>query len=211
MRSEVSKRPRKLPKQERSRVTVEAILDATARVLVQEGYDKASTKRVAVVAGVSIGSLYQYFPNKESLVVALYERHLCELLTIFGRKFEEVYRAPLADAVRELVRASMEIHAVDPELHRVLVEQVPRAGRSEQDGNLERRIMEETRAFLEARREEILPQNPRMAAFVVTEAVEALAHATVLDRPEDLDDEELVDEISALIIGYLSPRTETHA
>lgn len=72
MRSGARTRPRKLPKQERSRVTVEAILDATALVLVREGYDRASTKRVAGVAGVSIGSLYQYFPNKESLVAALY-------------------------------------------------------------------------------------------------------------------------------------------
>ena len=52
-------------------MTVEAILDATARVLVREGYARTSTNRVAAVAGVSIGSLYQYFPNKESLVAAL--------------------------------------------------------------------------------------------------------------------------------------------
>ena len=58
---------RKLPQQERSRVTVEAILEATARILVEEGYDRANTNRIAERVGISIGSLYQYFLNKESL------------------------------------------------------------------------------------------------------------------------------------------------
>lgn len=202
-------RPRKLPKQERSRVTVEAILDATALVLVREGYDRASTKRVAGVAGVSIGSLYQYFPNKESLVAALYERHLRELLAVVERKFEEASRAPLGEAVRELIRASIELHAIDPKLHRVLVEQIPRAARGEEDGGLERRVTEKTRAFLEARGGEILPTNLDLAAFVVTESVEALTHAAVLDRPGYLGDEGLVDEISALVLRYLSPHPRT--
>ena len=67
--------PRKSASQERSRSTVDALLEATARVLVKEGYDRASTNRIAEVAGVSIGSLYQYFPNKEALVAAVIDRH----------------------------------------------------------------------------------------------------------------------------------------
>jgi AcrR family transcriptional regulator len=63
MRSDISTNPRKLPTQDRSKETVEAILQATAIVLKREGYDRASTRRVAEVAGVSVGSLYQYFPN----------------------------------------------------------------------------------------------------------------------------------------------------
>ena len=63
--------PRKKPKQERSQATVDAILVATARVLCETGYDRASTNRIALAAGVSVGSLYQYFPSKEALVAAL--------------------------------------------------------------------------------------------------------------------------------------------
>ncbi|MBE9008662.1 helix-turn-helix transcriptional regulator [Pseudanabaenaceae cyanobacterium LEGE 13415] len=61
---------RKLPQQGRSKLTVDAILTATAHILIEDGYDKASTNRIAERAGISIGSLYQYFPNKESLMVA---------------------------------------------------------------------------------------------------------------------------------------------
>src|SRR5215218_7755453 len=107
MRRDTSTNPRKLPTQDRSKETVEAILQATALVLKREGYDRASTRRVA---GVSGGSLYQYFPNKESLVVALYNRHLRELISMFESRFEESVRAPLPEAIRGLVGASLRLH-----------------------------------------------------------------------------------------------------
>lgn len=204
-RGGASTRPRKLPKQDRSKETVEAILGATALVLKREGYDRASTRRVAEVAGVSVGSLYQYFPNKESLVVALYERHLEDLVSAFEARFEASVRAPLPEAVEELVGAALELHAVDPELHRVLVEQVPRSGRPHPDEAPEARILEIVRDFLQERKAEIRPTNPDLAAFVVLEAVEALTHAAVLDHPDHLRDEELTEEISTLVLAYLSP------
>ena len=63
--------PRKTASQKRSRFTVEALLDATARILMKEGFDRASTNEIAATAGVSVGSLYQYFPSKEALVAVL--------------------------------------------------------------------------------------------------------------------------------------------
>ena len=78
--------PRKRPRQARSRATVDAILEATAQVLVAEGYDKTSTNRVAERAGVSVGSVYQYFPNKEALVGELVDRYSREIMDmVFGR------------------------------------------------------------------------------------------------------------------------------
>ena len=63
--------PRKTASQSRSRATVDALVEATARVLVRQGYDRASTNKIAAAAGVSIGSHYQYFPSKEALVAAV--------------------------------------------------------------------------------------------------------------------------------------------
>src|SRR5579859_5011283 len=67
--------PRKHAAQDRSRATVDALVEATARILVRDGFDRASTNRIAAEAGVSIGSLYQYFPSKEALVAAVIDRH----------------------------------------------------------------------------------------------------------------------------------------
>ena len=76
-------KPRKEPRQARSKAMVDTILDAMARVLVERGYAKTNTNLVAEVAGISVGSLYQYFPNKDALIVALRERHVTHMLALF--------------------------------------------------------------------------------------------------------------------------------
>src|SRR5262250_1602249 len=85
---------RKSASQQRSRATVDALLEATARILIKEGYDRASTNRIAHVAGVSIGSLYQYFPSKEALVAALIDRHVEGTLQVMGEAVERLHAAP---------------------------------------------------------------------------------------------------------------------
>src|SRR5262249_6705466 len=121
-------KPRKYASQERSRATVDALVEATARILVREGFDHASTNRIAAEAGVSVGSLYQYFPSKEALVAAVIERHRRDLMTVARRAIADVAVLPLEDAVRRLVAVAVDAHRLDPKLHRVLAEQTPRTG-----------------------------------------------------------------------------------
>ena len=87
--------PRKSASQERSRATVDALLEATARVLMKEGYDRASTNRIAEVAGVSIGSLYQYFPSKEALVAAVIDRHTQQVSQVTRNALVKVAARPI--------------------------------------------------------------------------------------------------------------------
>src|SRR5260370_38447536 len=93
--------PRKLASQERSRSTVDALLEATARILVKEGYDQASTNRIAEVAGVSIGSLYQYFPSKEALRAAGIDRHTQEGSQVTGNAQAKAAARPVEVATPE--------------------------------------------------------------------------------------------------------------
>src|SRR5215469_766668 len=94
--------PRKHASQERSRATVDALIEATARILVREGFDRASTNRIAEVAGVSVGSLYQYFPGKEALVAAVILRHNQEIMHLVRGALAEVAAQPIEQAVRRL-------------------------------------------------------------------------------------------------------------
>ena len=123
--------PRKEASQERSRATVDALVEATARILVREGFDKASTNRIAEVAGVSVGSLYQYFPSKEALVAAVIERHRQEIMQVVRGELALAANQPMEQGVRTLVAVAIKAHRVDPKLHRVLAEQIPRVGRLE--------------------------------------------------------------------------------
>lgn len=194
---------RKLPKQDRAKVTVEAILAATAHILVRDGFDAASTNHIAEKAGVSIGSLYQYFPSKEAIVAALLQRHVRQMLAVMQGGLERWMSHPLRRVTRAMVRAMIAAHAVEPELHRVFMEEMPQIGRLEGSTELERRFEELAKTYLERHREAIRPRNLEIAAFVVVQSVEALTHAAVLYRPEKLRSEEFLNEVTELVVRYL--------
>jgi AcrR family transcriptional regulator len=196
--------PRKRASQARSQATVDVILAATARVLVKEGYDRASTNRIALAAGVSVGSLYQYFPSKEALVAALIERHMDEMLAVVSDAFARIATSPLDQAARLIVELMVQAHAVDPRLHKVLVEQVPRVGALEKVHAIEARLLALARAYLAAHKDDLRPVDPDIGAFIVVTTVEVLTHAAVLLRPDLLQTPAFVDEVARLVTGYLA-------
>lgn len=198
--------PRKTASQERSRATVDALVEATARILVREGFDKASTNRIAEAAGVSIGSLYQYFPTKEALVAAVIDRHNKDLMQLARGALAEVAALSLRQAVRKLVTVAIDAHRLDPGLHRVLAEQIPRTGRLEKVAAFNREYYSLFKAYLEDHRHELRVADLDLAAYVCVTSIEALTHTAVLHRPDMLSDEgagKLVDEASRLILRYL--------
>jgi AcrR family transcriptional regulator len=185
---------------------VATLIRATARVLVKHGYEGTNTNRVAEVAGVSIGSLYQYFPNKEALVAALIARHKEEMWRIYEAKLESLRDASIATAARDLVRTEIAVHALDPGLHRVLIEQVPRVGPLRRVNEIKRQVTALVEAYLVAHREEVRPRDLSIAAIIVVNLVQAAAHAAVLERPELFRDERLVDETTDAVLRYLTGR-----
>lgn len=198
--------PRKHASQERSRATVDALIEATARILVREGFDRASTNRIAEEAGVSIGSLYQYYPSKEALVAAVIDRHNRELMQVVRAALAEVAALPIEKAVRKLVAVAIDAHRIDPKLHRVLAEQIPRTGRLEKVEAFNRENYVLFRAYLEDHRGELRAVDLGLAAFVCVTSIEALTHTAVLHRSEILSDEAvgtLIDEATRLVIRYL--------
>lgn len=200
-------KPRKNASQERSRLTVDALIEATARILVREGFDKASTNRIAEVAGVSVGSLYQYFPGKEALVAALIDRHNQKIMRAVRGELAEAMHLPVEQAVRKLVAVAIKAHRIDPRLHRVLAEQIPRVGRLEKIATFNQENYTVFESYLESRRDEIRDIDFGLAAFVCVTSIEALTHTAVLDRKIVSDDamNTFIDEATRLIVGYLMP------
>ncbi len=125
-------RPRKQPRQPRGHETQARILDAARRVFATHGYAAGTTNRIAAEAGLSIGSLYQYFPNKDAILVQLVDAHIDAGSARLDRALADVFAAhgpglpPLAVLVGAVVDAMVEVHATDRRLHRVLFEEAPR-------------------------------------------------------------------------------------
>jgi AcrR family transcriptional regulator len=198
-------KPRKIASQRRSRATVDALVEATARILVEEGFDKASTNRIAEVAGVSVGSLYQYFPSKEALVAAVIERHQQEIMQTVRGELADVLAQPVEKAVRKLVAVAVKAHRVDPKLHRVLAEQIPRVGQLEKLETFNRENYALFRTYLESHRDELRVDDLALASFVCVTSIEALTHNAVLHSKmlSDATMEALIDEGARLVTGYL--------
>jgi AcrR family transcriptional regulator len=206
MATKVQTDPRKSASQKRSRLMVDALLEATARILIREGFGNASTNRIAEVAGVSVGSLYQYFPSKEALVAALVDRHRQEISQAVRGELAEAIHLPLPQAVRKLVASAIKAHRIDPALHRALTEQIPRVGRLEKAETFNRENYALFRAYLERHRDEIRVVDLELAAFVCVTSIEALTHTAVLHQKLASDEQTaaLVDEATRLVVGYLT-------
>jgi len=198
-------RPRKRPSQARSRETVQAILEAAARIFAAHGYAAGTTNRIAEAAGVSVGSLYEYFPNKDALLVALMEAHVSEGQALLEEAAEGVAgrRLRLRPAVRQLVGAMIALHARDRALHRVLFEEAPLPPRvRRQLAHAEEQVAAHVAAYLRGHPEVTVP-DPDLAATVVVQTVEALTHKLVVHGSEAA----LVaqaDELTALVVAYLT-------
>jgi AcrR family transcriptional regulator len=203
MYRQVKTTPRKRPRQHRSKETVETILAATARILIKQGFDGLTTNAVALAAGVSIGSLYQYFPNKQALVAALIERRLDDKNARTLAELARVAHEPFPVAVRTMIRMTIDNYAQSPELSRVLIEQVPRVGRMARIQELHQSTLTMVSALLTARKSELAVRDPEMAAFVLVSAIEAIAQRATLFHPKRLEDPALIEEATAMVTRYL--------
>jgi AcrR family transcriptional regulator len=201
----VNANPRKLPRQARAKATVDAVIAAAAHVLVEHGYEGATTARVAERAGVSVGSLYQYFPNKEALVAALIERHADNLVATVRRALEDRAHATLEGSVRAVIDATMVAHRIHPALNKILHEQVPRVGRLAKGMEMSREIRVAIERCLRAHASEISPEcDPAVAAAVIEATLYAIAHKSVLERDSVLVGRVAAREALRLVMRYVS-------
>ncbi len=191
--------------QRRARETVDAILTATERIVREHDFEHVTTNEIARRAGVSVGSLYQYFPCKQALIVAVAERREAEIARLVEDALVRAQSMPLAEGVRAVVATTLEAHVTDRALHRAVSKQVLRMGAFERLAERKRLFFftKHIAAFFEERRFELRVPDPQLAAFFVVQIVEALSDA-VAEHPPMTEHERVVDELTILILNYLS-------
>ncbi len=193
---------RRRPKQRRARQTVEAVLDAVIRLLKRGGSDAITTNRIADVAGVSIGSLYQYFPDKRAIFTALHQRHIDQIDRMVQTKLVEHAASSIEDLVRAMVEAMVDAHATDPELYELLMAEVPHRAEGTRDFAV--RLHGAFLLAISSRAHELKRRRDLdKVAFVVTHMVEALSHGAVLRRPAGMSLKDAKEEAVRAILAYL--------
>jgi AcrR family transcriptional regulator len=200
-----AKAPRREPQQQRARQTVAAVLDAVVRILKRQGIDGVTTNRIAEVAGVSIGSVYQYFPDKRAVFAALHERHREQMAALVERAMLDHAAAPLGALVRALVEALIDAHAIDPELHDLLASEVPHGAQGAEA--FEARLRRALRVAFDARSRE-LPRgrDVERLLFTVPIVIDAMAHGAALRRPPRLSAAAAKEEAVRAALACLGAR-----
>jgi AcrR family transcriptional regulator len=201
----VDKKGRRAPRQERALATVEVLLTATAQVLVEEGYAKASTNKIARRAGVSVGSLYQYFSDKDALVNALLEQWVERQLALLEETLVALREADAEATVRAVLVGMIQIKQHSPELTRVLYEQIPRTGQFDQVERWNRRAAQLLEGHLEARRAQVRPQALGQVAWLLVQIFHGVINHAALYQPGLLQEAWLVEELTELVLRYLRP------
>jgi AcrR family transcriptional regulator len=190
---------RRAPRQERSRQTVEAVLQAVERVLAREGADALTTNNIADAAGVSIGSVYQYFPDKRSIFTALHQRHAEQVRAVIEHTIAQHACSSLEDFTCALVTALIDVHGADPRLHEITSEVVP----------------ESTQGFrraLQATFEKMISSlepgvRGHQIQAVLPLLVEALVHGGMTQQPPTVSLDEFKEEAVRAVRAYLTARS----
>jgi AcrR family transcriptional regulator len=199
--------PLKEPRQRRSKVTYDAILEATTQLLIEKGYAATTTNHIAERAGISIGSLYQYFPNKEAIAVELLQRHIVSGPVYMESKITHAMK-DLRDPVKivkALIQAACDHHADNPTLHKVLEEEVPHPP------HIREAIRHNEDLFTEALANLIEQQRPQqvsnltVAARLVFVLIKTMSHWYILYQQAEIERDVFVDEMTAIVIRYLLP------
>jgi AcrR family transcriptional regulator len=192
--------PRKTPRQERSRATVEALLEATADILIRQGYAKLTTNRIAERAGVNIASLYQYFPGKDAIVAELRRRHGAEQRTALRQVLAEHTPGQLESTLRALVVVGVAGHASAPRMHQVFTEEIPALAYRDAAA-IDAPIFEEMRRFLQ--QADVDVRDLDLTMWMISTASGAVLHRAAIERPEDLSNGVITEELVALLCRYL--------
>jgi AcrR family transcriptional regulator len=195
---------RKQPTQSRSRETVEVILIAAERVLARDGVTGLTTPRIAEVAGISVGSLYQYFPNKEAICGALIERTLEQYHRLLQAALDATHPLPVDAAFKSVIDGMLTVYLHNAKLHAGLMEMVPLAGRQELYRRwLARHTAAVTRDF-EARGAEVR-QPADLTAYMLMCTADGVMQALTHDGLSEERARQLIREVTDLAVAYLRP------
>ena len=194
--------PRVVPQRTPGKRIVDAILQSAIDVLARDGFPRLTTNRIAQFAGVSIGSVYQYFPDKHAIIAAIGRELEQKALRLFQSAVENSAEQSIAAISKRIVSGLAAESFGKQAVRREVLTRVPRAWLEEASQRVDTTVTSELAKLL-ASRADIRAGDRELMAFVVTHAVEAVLEAAVLRRPELLLDDAFLNEVTALSVNYL--------
>ncbi|MET0386187.1 MAG: TetR/AcrR family transcriptional regulator [Polyangiales bacterium] len=184
-------------------------MQGASQVLVRFGYERANTTLIARAAGVSVGSLYQYYPNKDAIFSALLQASFAEIAEGLRLIVREAPAEPLDARVHRLVSATVAHKAQNPKLHRVLKTELGRLDGAKAMRKLTDQILALLEELFAAYQAELRLRDPARAAFFAFNTVEGVVCAALIDAPDSLGEPSFAEELSTAVSAMVKslPRT----
>jgi len=179
------------------------LLDATELVLAKRGFTATTTNHIAVAAGVSIGTLYHYFPSKEALIEAVVHRMWVRELDVLAAHRDELAEGSLEAAIRAVVRDLVDVVARRRELYRRWYAEASHLGRLDDGLTLTGLAVDALHDALVRRAPQLRPANLAFAADLVVKMALAMVRTGARDYARELRSGELANELSDMIVRYL--------
>lgn len=195
--------PRKIPRQRRSKATVDAILQAAARVLMDLGYDRATTNVIAERAGVGVGSVYEYFPGKEAIFAALMQQVNAQMFETMMTHIGDYQNLPPERVLHRVVEARVMSVCEQAQLYAALRDEIPHHVTAHQTDIMIDTFQAVSTAFLEAYEAQVRPQRADLVSDVAMRTMYAIVEDLAIYAPEKLNDQEYIDELKHLISRYV--------
>lgn len=196
--------PRKRPAQRRSRDTVEAILEAAAQVLDAAGYAGLNTNAIAARAGISVGSLYQYFPNKQAICAELTRRYVERQAAAFAENLRQTFATDPRGQIRRTVKTALDIARSDRRGATLLYQHLRQVPEDRTYANAQKAMEAALRRHYESPAGRAAFRNPDMAAFFTVHLMGTLLGEVLAHHPQWLGEARLDDELTALFVAYLA-------
>ena len=199
--------PRKRPNQSRSRALVDAVAQACLRILDEEGDEALTVARIAEVSGAAVGSIYQYFPNKDAIVAMLYERVLDQESEQLLLMREKLVGVPLASALREIlaniIRVELRLFKLNQAFH-LRYHTALHLGMWRGPYRTASEFIEATwLPLLQIYAHEINTPHPALAAYLLGQGLRSMIRSVLEDIPEQLESPALLDSLVAMAVGCL--------
>ena len=202
-RTQTATSPRKLPKQQRAIQTVEKILQATESQIIAEGIESLSTNKIADEAGINIASLYQYFPNKESILTALGEKHIEHVLAMMNEQMDSMEEQPIEQVLREWLQTGVRIYrqsdGIFPHYVRSYLSTSPFPGIQQ----IEARLMAAGKSYLEQQSDADI-DDINAAVYVGFSSAMLVLCKHLVTPSGYLTDEDIIDNVVSMLSRFFS-------
>jgi AcrR family transcriptional regulator len=195
---------RKMPKQERARATAKAITQATQQLIIKKGYENVTTTRIAKAAGISAGSLYQYFPNKQAIIKTLIQETVNDAAAQIRNKLRDLMEVPLESALHQIIALLFQIYKENAFIFVQIFEYVPEIKEFTKNIKLDIYTYSTNLAFLEQHQDEITVTDfPTALPIIVRSTVQDI-ECFLTEKTTDMTEEQLVNELTQKAVNYLT-------